>query len=94
MWQKNVKADNLFFVDKWELPKSVTHKLHTNFKQWRHNFDKEFYLFQYKVHAKIKTRIKLEFFFQFYSFNTIEKSQNNFSRIQCLSAYSPTAMAT
>ena len=73
---KNGKADNLFFVDKWELPKLVTHEINTNFKQWRHNFDKEFYLFQYKVHAKIKTRIKLKFIFQFFAFNRILKSQN------------------
>ena len=62
---KSVKPDNLFFVDIWELPKLVTHKLQTNFKQWRHNFDKDFYLFQYKVYVKIKTRIKSENFLNF-----------------------------
>ena len=43
----------------------VTHKLNANFKQWRHNFDKDFYLFQYKVYVKIKTRIKSENFLNF-----------------------------
>ena len=76
IWQKNIKADNLFFVDIWELPKLVTHKLEANFKQWRHNFDKDFYLSQYKVYVKIKTRIKSENFLNFLHLIELKKSKH------------------